>query len=102
MAFYVGGGSTCDLKAAIWWPESTVVTRNGRVDGAHNDIDLYIIDPSGHEVGASFSQDSVFEKVDLPSTLNTTGYWRFRMHGYSNPGGPQLVYYFLYYRTTGC
>lgn len=102
MAFYVAGGSTCDLKAAIWWPEDTVVVRNGMVDGAHNDIDLYITDSSGQIVGESTSQYSVFEKVNIADTLSTTGYWRFRIHGYSNPGGPQKVYYFLYYRTAGC
>lgn len=73
---------TQDLRAAIWWPESTTL---------HNNIDLRLVDPSGTIVATSSSVNSVFEKVEYPGSLSY-GLWKIRITG-ATVTGTQDVYY---------
>lgn len=89
----VSGNSTVDvpitvsypqqyIDAAIWWPESAT--------GGHNDLDLYVLDPSGVIRASSTSSGSVFEKGRAPG--GSAGTWTLRIVGYSVTGS-QLVYW---------
>jgi hypothetical protein len=62
----------------------------------HNDIDLYLYDPSGVQRHHSIMVDSVFESVELHTNL-TPGTWKIGIHGYSVRAlaSPQTVYYFV-------
>jgi len=99
--FPISSGYSCDLKGAIWWPESYASSGGGIVDH-HNDVDLYIYDSSGVERIHSDLGGSVFEKVSINGNLAPSGQWKYRIKGYDVPYGPQKVYYFLYYKTNGC
>jgi hypothetical protein len=99
-AFPVVSGYSCNVRAAIWWPESYNVGRV--ITDEHNDIDLYVYDNYGALRGQSKMVGSVFEKVFLPGAVNSTGNWTFRIRGNDVPYGAQKVYYVLYYETSGC
>lgn len=71
------------MNVALWWPEQPAT---------HNDVDLSIIDPSGVVRASSVSIPSVFERVSVAGPL-AAGTWRIRIHGYSVPGGSQLVHW---------
>lgn len=79
----VGSGKT-KLEAALWWPEGATE--------AHDDVDLYIIDPSGTQRSSSISSPSVFEHAKYSGSL-AVGTWKIRIKGYSVPSGPQLTYW---------
>lgn len=84
--FTVDAGDSC-INAAIWWGEGVTW---------HNDIDLYLYDPSGTQRHHSVMVDSVFETVELHSNL-TPGTWEIGIHGYGVKAlaSPQTVYYFV-------
>jgi hypothetical protein len=70
------------IDASIWWPESAA--------GGHNDLDLYVIDPSGTVEASSTSVGSVFEKTR--ATGGYAGTWTLRIVG-SSVTGSQVVYW---------
>lgn len=72
------------LSGALWWPETAAQQ--------HNDIDLYLIDPSGNTVASSISGVSVFERARFTGPL-MAGTWTLRVYGYSVPTGAQTVYF---------
>lgn len=82
----VGSGKT-KLEAALWWPEGATE--------AHDDVDLYLIDPSGVQRAYSISSPSVFEHVRFTpaSGYLATGTWNIQIRGYSIPSGPQPTYW---------
>ena len=75
-------GTLTSLDGALWWPES--------VSQAHNDVDLYLVSPSGAEY-SSLNTPSVFEKARATGSISGT--WTLRIYGYSVPAGPQTVYW---------
>jgi hypothetical protein len=80
---YVPAGNN-RIDASIWWPESS--------SQSHNDIDLWLVDPSGQTPAVSVSVYSVFERVRVNMPI-APGYWILRVRGYRVPAGPQRVYY---------
>ncbi|TVZ41792.1 subtilase family protein [Alteromonadaceae bacterium 2753L.S.0a.02] len=79
----VGSGKS-KFEAALWWPESETQT--------HNDIDLYIIDPSGTTRDYSISSPSIFERATYSTGTLAQGTWKVRIRGY-NVTGTQKVYW---------
>jgi len=79
----VGSGRT-GLEAALWWPE--------RANEAHDDIDLYVIDPLGIERARGYSAVSVFERARVTGAL-APGTWKVRIKGNRVVSGPQTVYW---------
>jgi serine protease AprX len=75
-------GTVSRLDGAIWWPELAA--------NPHNDIDLYLIAPNGTQYSYILF-DSVFERVR--GTGSFSGNWTLRIHGYSVPASPQVVYW---------
>jgi subtilisin family serine protease len=84
----LAGGSLNNLNGALWWPET--------IEQTHNDIDLYLVDPSGTERVSSLSGPSVFERARVDGTI-TTGSWKLRIRGYSVTGS-QTVYWSAHVR----
>lgn len=84
----LAGGSLNTLNGALWWPETAAQ--------AHNDIDLYLVDPSGTERASSRSGPSVFERARVDGTI-TTGSWKLRIRGFSVTG-TQTVYWSAHVR----
>jgi hypothetical protein len=60
------------------------------VSQAHNDVDLYLVSPTGAEY-SSLNTPSVFEKARATGSISGT--WTLRIYGYSVPAGPQTVYW---------
>jgi hypothetical protein len=79
------------LDGAIWWPEAPP-NSSSTLGEIHNDIDLYLIDPSGKERASSRSGPSVFERVRVTGPI-ATGNWTLSIRGYGVPGGSQTVYW---------
>lgn len=79
----VGSGKT-KIEGALWWPETS--------GQSHNDVDLYLISPSGTVMDYSVSSPSVFERARVNGEL-ATGTWKVRIRGYSVPTGSQTVYW---------
>jgi hypothetical protein len=73
------------VDAAIWWPE-------GETE-AHDDIDLWLVDPAGTVSQRSLSVPSVFEKVRQRATPLATGDWKIQIRGFTVASGPQDVYW---------
>ena len=84
----LAGGTLNTLNGALWWPETATQT--------HNDIDLYLVDPSGVERVSSISTPSVFERARVDGAI-TTGSWKLRIRGYSVTG-TQTVYWSAHVR----
>ncbi|HEU5101227.1 MAG TPA: S8/S53 family peptidase [Roseiflexaceae bacterium] len=80
----ISGTSPNTLDGALWWPESATQP--------HNDIDLYLIDPSGAEQAKSADDTSVFERARVAGAI-APGLWTLRIHGFDVPGGTQTVYW---------
>ncbi len=80
---YIGSGKT-KIEGSLWWPETS--------GQSHNDVDLYLISPSGAMMDYSISSPSVFERAAYDGTL-ATGTWKVRIRGYSVPTGSQTVYW---------
>jgi serine protease AprX len=70
------------IEGSLWWPESTTL---------HNDVDLYLVDPSGNEQVWSLSGVSVFERAGVTSGAATGG-WTLSVRAYSVTG-TQPVYW---------
>lgn len=62
----------------------------------HNDIDLYLIDPSGAVRASSVSIPSVFERARVSGRV-AAGTWQLRIRGY-NVNGTQTVYWAAHVR----
>lgn len=77
------GSARSSLDGALWWPETAAQQ--------HNDIDIYLVDPSGVQRSSSLSVPSVFERTRVTGGLSGT--WKIRIRGYSVPTGSQTVYY---------
>jgi hypothetical protein len=73
------------VDAAIWWPE-------GETE-AHDDIDLWLVDPAGTVSQRSLSVPSVFEKVRQRATPLAPGDWKIQIRGFTVASGPQDVYW---------
>jgi len=84
-------GANYDLTAAAWWPEGAVQ--------AHNDIDLYIIDPSGVVRASSVGTSTVFEKTRAAGSI-TPGTWKVRVvRGSGGTTSAQQVFLAYYYKS---
>jgi serine protease AprX len=79
-----GSVSLNTFDGAIWWPETA--------SQQHNDIDLYLVDPTGTPRASSYSFTSIFERARVSGSI-TSGTWSFRMRGYNVPTGSQNVYW---------
>lgn len=77
-----------NLNAAIWWPETVTDT--------HNDVDLFIVDPSGVVRASSTSTTSVFERAQVPGLL-APGIWKVRVQ---NKGSRSQDVFVGAYRTS--
>lgn len=84
--FGMVSGAAQTIDAAIWWPE---------FGAAHNDIDLFLVDPSGTVRASSISVNSVFERCRVSAPI-AAGVWKVRIQGYNVPSGPQTVYVAAY------
>lgn len=71
----------CRLSAALWWPEAA---------GAHNDVDLYLLDPHQNMVASSNNSAGVFESVRVNGPI-MGGNWTLQVVG-GNVTGVQNVY----------
>jgi serine protease AprX len=79
------------LDGALWWDENFSVPATEEL---HNDIDLYLVDPSGEAVAWSTSVSGVFEKARFGiGVIMNSGDWKLRIIGHSVPGGEQRVYW---------
>jgi serine protease AprX len=76
-------GSIQSVEASIWWPEVP--------GGAHNDIDVRLVNPNNVVVATSASVGSIFEKVRATSGL-IPGQWKIRINGFSGASN-QLVFW---------
>ncbi|MBI1797405.1 MAG: hypothetical protein HYR74_10180 [Candidatus Eisenbacteria bacterium] len=85
------GLEATSLDAVVWWPEELVTQGGHRVD-THNDIDLHLFDPSGHEAASSVETDGVRERVTVPITSAQRAKWTLTVTGYAVNHGPQDVY----------
>jgi hypothetical protein len=75
------------IDAAIWWPETI---------GSHDDIDVYLINPSGEFISGGTSAPSVFEKASAGWWPGfETGTWTLRIVPYSTFIGTRDVYWAL-------
>lgn len=72
------------LSVTIWWPES--------IRGQHNDVDLYVLNPSGVRVAHSDTGPGVWEKAQVPAGQLFSGTWTIRIQSYA-VASPQRVYY---------
>ena len=81
---YVGAGKT-KIEGALWWPETS--------GQSHNDVDLYLVSPTGTTMDYSISSPSVFERARYSDEALATGTWKVRIRGYSVPTGSQTVYW---------
>ncbi len=79
----VPGGTHDVVDGALWWPETAAQT--------HNDVDLYLVDPSGNVRDFSWSIPSVFERARVEGSIQS-GTWTLRIHGY-DVSGSQTVYW---------
>ncbi len=83
------GFNPTKVEAALWWPEA--------VSESHDDIDLYILDPTNNVKASAVSGVSVFERASASGTI-VTGNWIVRIKGFSVPSGPQTVYWTARFR----
>lgn len=92
----ISGANANTLDAALWWPETAFsLPIIGRVE-VHNDVDLYLVDPSGVSRASSISIPSVFERARVSGAIRN-GTWRLRIRGY-NVSGAQTVYWAAHVR----
>jgi len=85
----IDGASANTLDGALWWPETATQ--------AHNDIDLYLVDPAGNVRDTSYSISSVFERARLDGSVSS-GTWKLRIRGYSVRTDSQTVYWAAHVR----
>jgi subtilisin family serine protease len=93
----ISGPNPNTLDGALWWPEAAFqFPLIGRFE-IHNDIDLYLVDPSGTSRAFSISIPSVFERARVSGAI-APGVWKLRIRGYNVPGGSQTVYWAAHVR----
>lgn len=85
----VTDASATTLDGALWWPENPGPPS---LPDVHNDIDLYLVDPTGMTQGVSKSKNSVFERARVAGPI-AAGVWILRIQGIDVPGAPQTVYW---------
>lgn len=78
----MAGKQNFDL--ALWWPESA--------EQDHNNIDVYLIDPTGIPRAHSTSVTSIFERTGVQGSL-TPGSWTVSIHGEEVQTQSQIVYW---------
>ena len=83
----ISGASTNTFDGALWWPESR---------SRHNDVDLYLVDPSGVVRASSISAASVYERARVAGAV-ANGTWTLRIVAY-NVSGTQNVYFAAHVR----
>lgn len=83
------GFNPTKVEAALWWPETP--------SESHDDIDLYILDPTNIVKASAVSGVSIFERASTSGTV-TSGNWIVRIKGFSVPSGPQTVYWAARFR----
>jgi serine protease AprX len=74
------------IDVAIWWPES--------VTQAHNDVDMFLMDPSSVMQVGSTSSAGVWEKARLTTNL-VAGTWTVAIKAFS-VSAPQTVYWSVF------
>jgi hypothetical protein len=79
------------VDVAIWWPEKLLI-RDGVRQNTHNDIDLYLYDPSDDEEASGINADGVFERIQATVKKSDLKKWTVRVHGFNVRSGPQDVY----------
>ncbi len=72
---FVPAGSS-QIRAVLYWPENYSL---------HNDLDLYLLDPSGNERASSLSSYNTDESVAL-SNPSPSGYWKLLVDPYDVSG----------------
>ncbi len=82
----ISGASSNTFDGALWWPESST----------HNDVDLYLVDPTGRVVATSFSGPSVFERARATGAV-ANGTWTLRIVAF-HVTAPQTVYWAAHVR----
>ena len=92
----ISGANANTFDGALWWPEWAFRFIFGRIE-IHNDIDLYLVDPSGSVRASSISIPSVFERARVSGRV-AQGTWKLRIRGYNVPGGVQNVYWAAHVR----
>ena len=75
VALSISPSPTQAITVALWWPES--------IGGAHSDVDVYLLNPSGAQVAASSSISSVFEKARAAAGSLPAGNWTVRIVSYA-------------------
>jgi serine protease AprX len=78
-------GTMSSVDVAIWWPESPSL---------HNDVDLFLKNPSGVQVASSTGSNTIFEKARATTNL-AAGTWTIRLTPYSVTGC-QSVWWAIY------
>jgi serine protease AprX len=91
----ISGPNPHTFDGALWWPETAL--QGPPRSEVHNDIDLYLVDPSGSSRASSISIPSVFERARVSGRV-ASGTWKLRIRGYSVPGGSQTVYWAAHVR----
>jgi hypothetical protein len=83
----ISGDSTNTFDGALWWPETS---------SRHNDVDLYLVDPSGIVQALSTSVPSVFERARVADAV-ANGTWTLRIVAF-HVSGTQDVYFAAHVR----
>jgi serine protease AprX len=73
-----------NFEGALWWPETVLQP--------HNDLDLFLVDPTGVVRASGVSAPSIFERATVAGPL-AVGTWKVRIRGYSVPTFVQVVYW---------
>jgi hypothetical protein len=76
------------IDVAIWWPESVTQT--------HNDVDMFLMDPSSVMQGGSTSSAGVWEKTRVATNL-VAGTWTLMIKAFT-VSAPQTVYWSAFKR----
>jgi serine protease AprX len=87
----IGANNANTFDGALWWPEWAFRILGIRIE-FHNDIDLYLVDPTGSVRNSSISVNSVFERARVSGRIRS-GTWKIRIRGYDVRLGPQVVYW---------
>jgi hypothetical protein len=91
----VGNGQTIEIpinvpagrrnfEGALWWPET--------VSQSHNDVDLFLVDPTNVVRASGVSAVSIFERATVAGPL-AVGNWKLRIRGFNVPTGSLVVYW---------